>query len=936
MKSFIDYFIEDLLLTKRDLSAGCVVFPTRRAGVIFKKKFAGHISKPAWLPAVYSIDDFISALSSYQVADATHLVLELFTIYQQLYPEATLEKFFPWGEMLLKDFNETDMQLADAEKLFSQVRSLKEIELLIGVDEEETARIREFWKLFSKQELSRLENTFLSNWQSLHILYKTFRNQLGEKGIAYSGMAAREVAGKMRKHELSVPWDHVYFAGFYALSNAERVIIDSLMTHSKATVRWDADQYYTGDKMQEAGRYFRKKQLAVQEETLTWTFDYFLTEKRTIHLLGVPLNVGQARYAGVLLDAEARSFSAFDDTALVIPDEKMLMPVLHSLPDVTDTINVTMGYPLKGTPLDELTCILKSIREQHHTGRNDLPVAQLISLFENKYISGLFPDQAKSGIRLLKKDKRKRVPASFFSDEQHHFFPDLLLNNTRQGTNEAAWLASVYFELLKQGRESKNEINKLETGLLKFFYDELDKLSRLVENYRNHIDFSHAVVWKMVLDLIRSLRVPFSGEPVKGLQIMGFLETRNLDFNNLLVLSVNEEVMPGNTSGNSYIPFALRKAYGLPTFEEQDAIYAYHFYRLLQRAKNVYLFYNTEAGGLSSGEMSRYILQIAYEMKKKAGDRLTLTHRLVGTDLQTVEVLPIIIKKDQRLQEQLHELFIRDGEKRRKWSATAFSSYITCSLQFYLKYIAGIKEPDEVKEEIDPAVFGNIVHSVMERFYSGHSVITREYIQSLLPEAAQAVDDAIRLEFPSSPGVLTGKNSLLKSVLTELVKNILSFDLGHAPFTILGLEKTFDGEIKTRFGTVSVAGKIDRLDEHNGLARIIDYKTGKDEIPKITDVRNLIVKPDEKAAFQLLFYSLLLKKSDPLKKFKAGLFSLRSRRNEIDFLNGGDVISSEQLQEFEEQASALIASILDPEVDFIQTTDTKRCTYCPYKDICSR
>jgi RecB family exonuclease len=934
MESFIDLFIKELLSKNRDLSNHCVVFPTRRAGLIFKKKFSEHISKPVWLPDVYSIDDFFSFLSPFRVADSLHLLMELFTVYRNYFPQAIFEKYYAWGEMLLKDFNEVDLQMVDAEKLFSQVISLKEIDMLVGVSEEESERIRSFWKLFSDQEISRLKSAFLHNWKTLPFLYNRFRNQLQAKGIAYSGMAARLVTEKVIKNEISIPWDQIYFAGFYALSNSEKRIMNFLVDQKKAEIFWDADEYYVGNKKQEAGKYFRKNQIHSADGSFNWTFDYFKNKTRNIHFLGIPLNAGQAKYAGALLQNMMDAFSNADHTAVVLPDEKLLMPVLYSLPANAGPVNVTMGYPLSGSPVDEFIRTIKIFKERILNRKRAIPVEALLTFFQNKFIAALDSFLINNLVRDLKKENKYSVELDFLDRYESAGALKKIISLMFKDSSVNELLSEILQLLLNHFRTHKNYVNKTDFTLLKYFYEEVSKLTRLINEYKE-IEFNETTLWKLIFDLLKSLRVPFTGEPVGGLQIMGFLETRNLDFENLLILSVNEDVMPGTTIGNSYIPFAIRKAYGLPTFEEQDAIYAYHFYRLLQRSENTWLFYNTEAGGLSAGEMSRYLLQIAYELKKYAGEKIKLTHHLIGTDLQTVEISKIAIKKNQSLTNKLKSFFYLDGT-RKEWSATAFTTYNNCSLQFYFKYIAGLPEPDEIKEEIDPAVFGNIMHLVMQQFYQDQKTVTSEYIDSLFPLAAQAVDDAIRKEFPSSPEKLTGKNSLLKTVMTNLVNKILLRDKAEAPFSIEALESNFKHELKIESKTVLLQGKIDRVDEHHGVTRIIDYKTGKDKAAKKFTADDLFKGPEQKATFQLMLYALLYKKNQLNKKVKAGIYSLKTMSNGIDYLNDGGEISDEQLLDFENRLKQLISEITNPEIDFAQTDEKKRCGFCTYKDICNR
>jgi CRISPR/Cas system-associated exonuclease Cas4 (RecB family) len=926
MQSFIDLFINELLNRKSDLSADCVVFPTRRACLIFKKKFSDTVSTPVWLPAVYSIDDLISTLSPYKVADAMQLNMELFIAYKKSFPQTPFEKFIAWGEMLLKDFNEADLQMVNVSQLFSDVYSLHELDMAVGLSEEENERIKSFWKLFSDKDTG-LKKTFLENWRMLPGLYESFNDQLRKKGLAYNGMAMRTVATAVTGGKIKLPWNKIYFAGFYALSNAEKDIFNHLVNEGRAEIFRDADHYYVDDRKQEAGKYFRKNQVPLKD--VKWTFDHFKNEERNIVITGIPLNIGQAKYAGVLLKNQNGGIASYDHTAVVIPDEKLLMPVLYALPSNAGPVNVTMGYPLKGSTVELLVRQLKSWRGQNQP----FPAYELIALLENNLVAKLEEKAIGSWLSAAKKNNRlwlESVPSELDKNKALH----AILFQRKKNENPAAWLADVFLQLLLHYRDRQKSISTFDFSLLKYFYEEVDMLNRLTVSYSHDIEFNEEITWKLIFEMLKSLKIPLTGEPVNGLQVMGFLETRNLDFENLYILSVNEEIMPGTSAGNSYIPYVIRKAYGLPTYEDQDAIYAYHFYRLLQRAKNIHLLYNTVAGSLSGGEKSRYLLQLAYELKKSAGDKVKIRHELVGTGLKAVDIKDIVIKKDGELAKKLESLFTENDGK--KLSATALTSFIGCSLQFYFKYIAGIRVPDEIKDAIDPAVFGSIIHDVMERFYKDKDVITSDYLQSLIPTAEQAVEDSIRLHFPLKPGKLTGKNSLLYSIMTGLIKKVLAADIAQTPFTIEGLEKEYKLGLQINNQTVSLYGKIDRIESKDGFTRIIDYKTGKDKAAKKLDVASLFSKSKDKASFQLLLYSLFYKKENPSKKIKSGLFSLRTINQGIDFINEGEEISVDMINEFEWGLKALVEEILNPESDFRQTTDLKICAFCDYRDICNR
>ena len=475
--------------------------------------------------------------------------------------------------------------------------------------------------------------------------------------------------------------------------------------------------------------------------------------------------------------------------------------------------------------------------------------------------------------------------------------------------------------------------------------------------------------WQFIRKVIDKLKIPFSGEPVHGLQIMGFLETRVLDFENLFILSVNESILPASSRSNSFIPYSIRKGFGLPVHEEQDAVNAYHFYRLLQRAKNIHLIYNTEVKSLTGGEKSRFLLQISYEMKKKFGDKLKIHYSLVSTDIHSEEIKPISIEKNSEVLEILKNRFEKKGtdemlmiqktiveksimgipsdqinankksaDDKKGFSASALSSYINCKLQFYFRYIAGIKEKDEIEENIEADVFGKILHGAMQQLYGDVQKITSAKIKELLPQVDSAVSESFVKEFPHAATDLEGKNYLLKQVIFQLVKKILEADSDIAPFEINELEKTFSINFKydNDQKDILLKGVFDRVDSENGFVRIVDYKTGKDELNSKKGFEEIFIDPKYKATFQLYFYSYIYKQLHLDKKLKAGIYRMKSISDGISYLNDGEEISETKLQEFESFLKNLIVEIMNPVIPFSQTDDEKRCEYCPYKEICNR
>ncbi|HKR04739.1 MAG TPA: PD-(D/E)XK nuclease family protein [Bacteroidia bacterium] len=937
MESFLDLVIDELLKNHaEDFSDYCVVFPTRRAGLIFRKKLAAKLTKSVWSPELMSIEDFINELSPVPVSEDIELLFELFSVYKTYYPEITFEKYFHWGEMMLNDFNEIDIQLADAEMLFKNITEIKRIETEFGLAEEDAEHIASFWKNFSDQELSRLKTAFKNTWENLPKIYLSFKKRLHEKRMCYEGMAYRNVLENLKNGMTELKWNKIIFAGFYSLNRAHEQIINELTKKNKAILFWDADVYYTDDATQEAGNYFRKKKLL--NEKFLWKKNYFESNGKEIIMAGVPLHAGQAKYLGDEI-GEQISSGKFEEnkTAIVLPDENLLFPVLYSLPSALRSFNVTMGYPLKKSLLNGLIQSLFSLHKfirENKNGNIYFYSPCVINLSEHPYIHRLNEPELQNKIREIKKYNKIYCSIKELSESTG---TDLLFRKLNSAVDVFTYVTEVLKSCAEDPSSKKDPLNKFDKEILLFAIHEINALYEIINPYSTEVNAETA--WQFIRKVIDKLKIPFSGEPVQGLQIMGFLETRVLDFENLYILSVNEDILPASSRGNSFIPYSLRKGFGLPAYEDQDAVYAYHFYRLLQRAKNIHLIYNTEVKSLTGGEKSRFLLQISYEMKQKFGDKIKLHHSLISTDIHTEEIKPISIEKNKEVMEILKNRFEKNGsDEKNGISASALSAYINCSLQFYFRYIAGIKEKNEIEENIEADVFGKILHGAMQLLYGKVEQVSAEKIKELLPQVENAVSESFIKEFPGAATELEGKNYLARQVIIQLVRNILDADKEIAPFAIEELEKTYlqDFNYDISKKEVWLKGVFDRVDNTNGLVRIVDYKTGKDELHSKKGFEEIFTNPKLKATFQLYFYAYIYKQLHPETKLQAGIYRMKSIRNGIDYLDNGEEISEIKLQEFENVLKKLVGEIMDNTIPFSQTEDEERCIYCPYREICNR
>ncbi len=906
----------------KDLSCYCFVFPTRRAGYIFRQQFIKHQNKATWLPEILGIRDFILKIHPVPVADDVILLLKLYNILRSHGMQESLEKFLPWGKIILNDFNEIDQNLVNAHQLYQQSYEERQIDQAFSLSPEEMQEVAGFWKLFATMPLSTLQENFLASWKLLPQVYNQFNDLLKEEQITYEGRAYRETAFAISEKNCSLPWEKIVFCGFYALSNSEQKIFESLKEQGLAEIFWDSDSFYFENAAHEAGLYLRRNPLL--KDNFTWNEAYFKSIEKDIYITGVPLRTGQVKWmAQVLLDKLKDPNFNPQKSVIVLPDENMLTALLYSLPEELQAVNVTMGYPAKNSI-----------------------AASLINSFIELHLQSVSDKTGTLLVRKLIKDLLNRISST--SDTNLHLFlnadiyPLIPIEKIVAAAEPNGYLFSEIKsinqiqlslqKLLLQYRNKLKPEHGVELAVCNHVLEELKHFFELISPVEGEL--SPVIVLNMLSEHLNTLKVPFTGEPVQGIQVMGFLETRTLDFENVFILSVNETLLPAKSSGKTYLPYSIRKAFRLPLRTEQDAVYSYHFYRLLQRAREVHLIYNTEPKSLSGGEISRFILQISMELNEQNGFPVKIHQEAVSTEALMQEVPEITIYKDEAIMQKLRDLYIlkKSGSG---LSATALSDYVSCSLRFYFKYIAGLRTPDEDPEELDAAMFGKVFHSAISKIYSNTKLIRTEDKKKHLELITDSLKDAVREEFKKE--IHNGNDYLLKSVLHELLQRIVSNDADDAPLELIGHEKDYDSILLIdNAGPVVLYGKIDRIEVKDEVWRIIDYKTGNDLISESINMEDIFSDPKKKVMLQLLFYSWLVKQTNTNIQIKAGMYKLRNVNQGVKWLLAGNIISTEVLKEFETALKQVISGIFEEKFPFSQTVDRKRCEYCDFINICGR
>ena len=958
MNSFLKYVANDLYSRYEDnISNLCIVFPNRRASLYFKKYLSELSNKPIWSPATTTINELMQEISGLTTADNIKLLFELYRIYKQIKKsEETFDDFYFWGEMMLNDFDDIDKYLINPDDLFKNLKSLKSIQDQFSyLSPEQIEAIKQFWQSFDPEKHSDHQEDFISIWNVLADIYRQFNKKLIELGIAYEGMIYRTVANKIKgTDKIELPHSKYVFAGFNALNDCEKKFFEYLNNNKLADFYWDYDQSYIKNQYNEAGLFLRDNINKYKQPVSFLNKDIFrsLSKDKNIEIISVPSDVGQAKViTQKLIESNENHTESPNKTAIVLADEELLVPVLHSIPDSIDKVNITMGYPVSNTPIYSL--LEHVIELQKNTKETKKGITfyhkNVIAILNHQYVNTQFKKEANELLQFIKTNNRIVISKDELSTCE--FFKVIFTKiNTYLELSEYLLniLHQIYNSLKKSGQENTIHTTSLEKEYIYHIYLSINRVKDVLQEQQIEIKLETYI--RLIRKIIKNLRVPFTGEPLSGLQIMGILETRLLDFENLYITSINEGVFPKTDASLSFIPYNLRRGFGLPTIEYQDAIYAYYFYRLLQRAKNITYIYNSSSDGLQTGEMSRFLYQLKYESE------FTITEKSLRYDINITRPKEIQIDKTDEIIQKLGQFLSSAGGKK-YLSPSGLSTYLRCSLQFYFRYIAELREQDELTEEIDAPLFGNILHQAMDYLYKDFvgNEISSETINNLIKNKEQissAINRAFKDEYFKTDNAInyTGKNIIIREVIEKYIIQILKIDKDIAPFEILSLEDKYEIEIPiTTNGTfemVKLGGKIDRVDKHNNHIRIIDYKTGSDKLEfKTIEALFSDKKGNQNSAvFQTFLYSKFYQDiKKPSLPITPGIYSVRKlydknfdyrieNKETKSYINDYNTVSSDYL----DNLNQLISDIFNPDISFSQTEETRNCEYCAYRKICHR
>ncbi len=927
-----------------------IILPNRRAGLFLQRHLALHIKQTGWAPRIYTISDFVDELSQLELSDPIDLFFTLYDIYQESveHPEP-LDDFYMWGEMMLRDFDEMDKYLVDADMLFRNIKDLKALEEpMAGIEPEQLEFIRQFWTGFHLGDSSPEKELFLKSWLLLPVLYKSLRLALSERAEGYQGMQYREIVERTGRGELNDDWEgRTIVAGFNALNQCEKLIFSWLQKHG-AEFYWDFDHQYTDSAGREAGRFLRENMERFPAASQLEEFRG-LDEKKDYRIFELPSDVLQAKTVHRILESEDQeSLSDCTDTAIILCDEELLLPVIMSLPENTRDINVTMGYPMKNTPvfsfIDTLLRLQHNIRKSSG-GKVRFYHKDVMSVLLHPYFRKVNDSQGEDVANIIMRDNLVMVDREIFSGE----LEDAIFRDVEDASGMIEYLKAIFMHIL-EALAVKEEL--LHEALdREFIFQLLMHLNKLELVISRRPVLTVSILERLLRKLLGLLRIPFEGEPLSGLQVMGILETRLLDFKHVILLSMNEEVMPASHSAHSNIPYSLRLAFGMPAKEDMDAIYAYYFYRLLQRAERVDLLFNSATGGMRTGEMSRYLHQLIFSKDVK------IVRPGLEVRAREIEALEISHTREADLKLDTYK---SDTEEGRYLSPSAVNTYIDCSLKFYLRYIAGIGEADEIHEEIDSAGFGTVVHDTLKELYSdiaerNNSQIGRDELSELL-ETSRA-EELLKSVFMNQHfkgrkrEELEGRNIIIFQVMLRYLEKIIRTDLAIAPFELVSAEDSYIRNLKIEVNQekieIRMGGKIDRIDRVNGILRVIDYKTGQTS-QNFTTLESLFegnYGSRNGAAMQTLFYAWLVEELYPGEKIMPGLYAMKGLFEE-DFdpalkmtspRPGARVDSLADLEgEYIDSLKEVLRKLFDPSVPFVQRDNDHKCSYCDFASLCQR
>lgn len=963
MEYFLEYVAKDIYgKFGNDLANVAIVFPNKRAGIFFDEYLASQTDKPVWAPAYVSISELFQRLSSLKLGDPILLNCELYRIFkEELKNDETFDEFFSWGEILISDFDDLDKNFVDPEKLFSNLQDLKNMsDDLNFLDKDQEEAIQQFFKNFSIEQRSVLKEKFISVWDKLGSIYNRYRQRLRELGIAYEGMLYRDainaIEAETPESKRTLQFKHYVFVGFNALSKVEHSFFSLMQKSEKALFYWDYDIFYTHRMNHEAGTFILKN---LNDFPNSLSEEYFdcLGKPKKVCFISSPTENAQARFVSQWVNTLVNDNAGETlgrDNAVVLCNEELMLPVLHSIPSEVKDLNITMGFPLSQTPVYSFISALIDLQTNGYNKENGLfRYAEVQAVLAHNYTRRLSANAERLECELTKKCHFFPAPSELKQDD----FLSFLFTPQSGIIAYCNYLAEVLKKVATLYRDNTDSHNSFESLYQESLFKSYTLVNRLFNLFTTqNLSLNDSTFRRLLNRILAGASIPFHGEPAIGMQVMGVLETRNLDFKNLLMLSVNEGLLPKTERDVSFIPYNLRKAFGMTTIEHKDAVYAYYFYRLISRAENITLLYNNVTEGKDKKERSRYLLQFLLDWPHP----IKLQALIAGQSPNIISTFTI--EKTDEIVERLRKKFDRSINKDAAIiSPSALNKYLKCPMMFYFKYVAGLTVPDEISGEIDSALFGTIFHRCAELAYkkltANGARVEKEDIERMLKDEAglnrivsRAFNEKLFIVGNEDTPIYNGIQLINYNVILSFLKKLLRIDANYAPFSIIDMEKPVEEEmtINTDSGklTIKLGGTIDRLDEKEGIIRIIDYKTGTKPQTFSSTEQLFIPKPDRPDyIFQTFLYAAIVSHNTHQSVAPALLFIQKAGDKDYSPIVEHKVprALSEQVTNFSdydsafrEQLAFLLQEIFNKEQPFTQTDNLKTCLTCDFKKLCGK
>ncbi len=949
MKSFLQEVAQELYHRYGSRFSDCsVLFPSRRARLFFIEALSEVAQQPMWQPRWMTIDELMAEVSGLQLGDRLRLVTELYKVYSR-YHDESFDKFYFWGDMLLTDFDTIDKYHIDASQLLRNIEDIKELESdLSYLTDRQLEIIRKFWSsLGPDADLTAEKQRFLAIWRTLLPIYNAFREQLSRLGIAYNGMMQRAAADRIKAGEFAFDASqHFVVAGFNALSTCEKILFERMQTTATTDFYWDYDSYYKDHPEQEAGMFIRENiRLFPPAADL---FHEGMRQKKELTSIATVSNAVQCKQVASIVRELMREGKLDKETAIVLTDEQLLIPLLYALPAELGKVNVTMGYPLRQTLA--YTFIERLIELQAHGRVQGDSYAfyhvDVTGLLSHPFLTSFKRAEIDALCDRIINERLITVDCTLLSSLDPLLAT--IFRPIKDWASFSQWLIEVLTAVARIPYLADDAARRLE--FLAVTSEEINKLYNSLVSC--DIQLSVEIYTSLLRRHLQTVRVPFEGEPLEGVQVMGILETRNLDFKHVIILSMADATFPGShLTQSSFIPYSLRAAYDLPTPEHHEGVYAYYFYRLIQRAERVWMLYCSRADEKSTGEQSRYIRQLDYE----SGLRMRKIE--VGVDLNLVDAEPIVVEKDDGIMAQLLR-YTDDAPTAAVLSPTALYRYVACPLRFYFHTIAHLRSEEELCDELDAPMFGTILHAAIQELYG--SIEGQPHPRKALEAMRQGdtirqvVDRAIATHYLRNPQAgadhFTGNLLLVRNIVTRYLKGgVIPYDAAHDNFMVWRREH----EVSYRFPFVAngrsyrmnfsgIADRIDRMDD--GRIRVVDYKTGAPhlEFDGVESLFNGSADQRQSNILQTLLYAMMLCRSEGRDALPTLYYVRQMHLPEYSPLLIDNELNIEGISyagcadSFEHQLRQTLAELFDPSVPFTQCSDAKSCTYCDFKEICRR